>query len=156
MAVVWRCLLIVRQPETSEDLPRRPSVGLRHYIPLFFLAPSMLLMVHAWNHKGPPAPRVFIEVDTGGFRFPGDAHLEVELDSGERAPVEGGQATFATPPAGPIRVTLQLYRADDGRRVVVGEPTVFTIAESAPSTRFALPVSAAACARALEILRAPR
>ena len=43
---------LINTPETP-----RPSVGLRHYIPLFFLAPSMLLLVHAWNRTAPPEPR---------------------------------------------------------------------------------------------------
>ena len=151
MAFVSHSLLIVNAPET-----RRPSVGLRHYIPLFFLAPSLLMLVHAWNRTAPPQARVFVEIDSGGFEFPRDVRLEVEHGAGQVAPVGGRHASFVAPEPGSLLLSLFVRRAAGGVRVRVGAPASFELTQAEESTRWTLQVSASECIRALEELRATR
>ena len=155
MDFVSQDLSILGQPKTDESAPRKPSVGLRHYIPLFFLAPSMLLLVHAWNRTRPPAPRVFVVIDAGGFEFPRDVQLEVRVRDGVRAPVEGGQASFPVPLQGPVEVALFVTRPDRPAGVAVGSPTRFALAADGAPRRWTLRVAPADCAGALHRLRAP-
>jgi hypothetical protein len=156
MAVASHRLLIVTQPEIIESAPRRPSVGLRHYIPLFFLAPSLLLLVHAWNRTAPPEPRVFVEIDSGNFEFPRDVLLDVRLGDGSGAPVEGGQASFPAPAPGTVEVRLFVSRPDRSDGVAVGPAGRFERVAGDGSVRWSLRVGASDCAAALRRLRAPR
>ena len=141
---------------TSPPETPRPSVGLRHYIPLFFLAPSMLLLVHAWNRTAPPEPRVFVEIESGGFDFPRDVRLEVEWGDDVVAPVSGRIASFVAPGAGAAPLTLHVAHANGSGRVPVGEPMHFELASAGKGARCTLRVSPTDCVRALERLRAPR
>jgi len=151
MAFVSRSLLIVTVPETP-----RPSVGLRHYIPLFFLAPSLLMLVHAWNRTGPPKPRVFVEIDSGGFEFPRDVRLEVEWGRDVVARVEGERASFVAPESGSLPLCLFVVRADGSDRVRIGTPVPFELAQTEQSTLWTMRVSPTDCMRALKELRAVR
>ncbi|MHC4407707.1 MAG: hypothetical protein ACYTEG_13350 [Planctomycetota bacterium] len=143
--------MIVTAPETP-----RPSVGLRHYIPLFFLAPSLLMLVHAWNRTGPPAPRVFVEIDAGGFEFPRDVRLEVEWGPDIVARVEGQRASFVAPESGSLPLRLFVVRADGAERVQLGAPAPFELGPTEESTLWTIRVSPPDCMRALKELRAVR
>jgi len=156
MRVVLHRLLTLSQPEIVDSGPRRPSAGLRHYIPLFFLAPSMLLLVHAWNRTAPPEPRLVIEIDAGGFTFPRDVRLEVAVDGGGRAPVRGHRASLPMPADGGVRARLRVSWPDGERAVPVGEPAEFRLGRRDRAARRTLAVTPAECARALDALRSAR
>ena len=151
MAFVSHSLLIVTAPETP-----RPSVGLRHYIPLFFLAPSLLMLVHAWNRTGPPEPRVFVEIDSGGFEFPRDVRLEVEWGRDVVARVEGARASFVAQQVGTAPLSLSVAFADGAERIRIGAPAPFELAQTDEPTRWTMRVSPTDCMRALKELRAVR
>ncbi|MHC4939386.1 MAG: hypothetical protein ACYTHK_10485 [Planctomycetota bacterium] len=127
---------------------------MRDYIPLFFLAPSLLLLVHAWNRTGPLPPRVFVEIDSGGFEFPRD--IALELRWGEQyLPVRGYRASFPAPAPGPV--TCALFASRPGaERVPVGVPAQLEIGSADESTRKTLRVTPAECTTALRQLRAAR
>ena len=156
MQVDSRSLLIRSSGSISDSASSRPSASLRHYIPIFFLAPSMVILVHAWNRTGPPEPRVFVELELGGYEFPRDVHLHLRWAEDKFAAVEGRRASFPAPAPGPVTLTLFVSRPDGEMRVPVGEPREFRLEGREAPNRWIFPLAASTCVRAMKEVRAAR
>lgn len=132
---------------------------LRHYLPLFFLAPSMGLLIYAWNKQPPPPPTVTVEIRTDGFDFPRDVRLSVRVFTKDapkvRYLVERSAASVPFGPEGDVSIELVVEHGAD-RSEVVGWQHEFRFPAEPTVTRWALEVSEADCRAALRKLRAVR
>jgi hypothetical protein len=128
---------------------------LRHYLPLFFLAPSMGLLIYAWNKQPPPPPTVIVEIRSNGFEFPRDVQLFLRVGQKGRVAVSNGVAAVPFGPAGPVTVQLVVERGAV-RSELVGLPSTFHFPEEPTETRWILDLTKTDCRAALKKLRAVR
>ena len=128
---------------------------LRHYLPLFFLAPSMAMMIYAWNRQSPPPPRILVDVVAEGFSFPADVQLYVVPGDDDPVAVRGSIARLPYREEGPVTLRLQVRRGAD-RSEWIGAAQAFVYPAKPDGERWALSVSAAECRAALSRLRSPR
>ena len=132
---------------------------LRHYLPLFFLAPSMGLLIYAWNKPPPPTPKVIVAILAPEFEFPRDVQLHVRVTGKDRVgimiAVTSGIAAIPLGAAGPVTIQL-VVELGASRSQPVGQPREFVFPAEPTETRWRLELTKAECEAALTKLRAVR
>jgi len=132
---------------------------LRHYLPLFFLAPSMGMLLYAWNKPPPPPPRVIVTIRATEFECPGDVQLRARATEKDRPEaliaVTSGVAAIPFGAAGPVTIQL-VVELGTTRSEPVGQPREFVFPAEPTETRWRMEPTKAECQAALKKLRAVR
>ncbi|MEM8886339.1 MAG: hypothetical protein AAGD14_19950 [Planctomycetota bacterium] len=145
----------MREQKPDPVVTPRRSVGLRHYIPLFYLAPSLALLVYAWFREPTAPPPVFVRIEAEGFEFPRDVRLDLLFGEAGRVPFRGQQASFPRPDGDEVEVQVEVRKPGTVRREQLGSARVIDLSVD-PAGPVPYVLTAAECRAVLARLRTVR